>query len=206
MQFLSLIDANASLSELAAAADALSADERRALVKRIKWRQLRQLYALAAPLEKTPWADLTFFVPDSLGSDEAVTFFGANNVPIFSTFLKRFTRSSQRGVLLGHNVNAGWVDALIGPGYFTVSRSEGVPNEFLFDYSRIPSEPPTGWPTPRNNNAFPQSPVFGHLQDRVRTVGKHLAVGEVYRRGKPAGQRFLLARGPSRNRSSSVTK
>src|SRR5262245_51828269 len=115
MSFLLLIDAAASFSELSAASDALSMDERLLLLAQISRRQLRELYALASLKSPTHENPLELLVP---AKDEAVDWHGRNNLPLFRRFVKRFTRTTDSQTLVGHNQNAPWVNALIGPGYF----------------------------------------------------------------------------------------
>lgn len=116
------------------------------------------------------------------------TFAGRNSLAAFSRFEKRFVR--QGDSIVGRNVHP--LSPIIGPGYFTVR--EGDPVGLVFDYDRVPSQAPPGWPRARDNSGLLARSVYGDLQDRVRWIGADVLIGAAYRGGRPLDSYFVLVR------------
>lgn len=187
----SLISKGAGLEQIAALSDSLALDERVSQMRGLDAKGLAALYDRA--IGQAGEVDLAFFHP-AAGEKKTVEWLGKNSLPAFSHFSKRFTRSAESGRLTGHNT--GSMQWLVGPGYFTAVARPTAPAEFLFDYTQLPPEAPTGWPELKPNEAGLSRLVFYDMHDYFRPVGRHLGIGGAYNsKGKFKGQYFALARG-----------
>lgn len=173
-------------AQLAAHLDGLDTEER-----------VRQCRALGKKQQKRLWevcADApAFTLEDLIPSTETgtVRWAGKNSLPLFTHFEKRFAR--QNGVVVGYNFNpgSGW---FTGPGYFTTVQAPERPREILFDYTRVPSTAPVGWPAVRANTSGPAKLVYGGMHDFCRRVSSTVIIGAATRLGKPIDAYFVLAR------------
>lgn len=185
-----VLEHGASHAQIAALLDGLAPQARVAQALSLRGSAVRRLYDSVAGAEPLALAEL---VPD--GAPPAATFIfeGRNSLPTFSRFQKRFARTSA-GRILGHNYQP-W-SVVTGPGYFVAeppSASADVPSEPFLDYTQAPGAEPTGWPRYRPNDWGPSRLVFGGLKDYLRRVARGVVVGKAFRRGRPAGQYFVLA-------------
>ncbi len=190
-----LVARSAPLEELAAACDAMDAQERDAQVLKLSRRSIVRLYDLAAPSggQAAP-AELALLVPADVPAGHTVDWSGKNTLPAFSHFHKRFTRSMAPSTLVG--MNAQWSNFATGPGYFTAVIDAEHPQEILFDYTRYPEQAPPGWPELHRNESGIGALVYGGMRDFVRPVGHHVLVGAAFRAtGKPRNAYFALTRG-----------
>ncbi|MBI5548121.1 MAG: hypothetical protein HY901_29930 [Deltaproteobacteria bacterium] len=178
---------------LAAFLDALSPRDRMQAVQGLGARALAALWELAATDDPGP-IELSLLVPGPVPAGHTVEWVGVNSLLLFRRFAKRFVRTSDPQLLVGHNTGAAqW---LVGPGYFTVTVRPDCPSELLFDYTRVPPAAPPGWPALRSNEQGLARMVFGGMYDHLRAVGSHAAVGAAFTYGRgPRGQHFALARG-----------
>ena len=173
-------------AELAAHLDALDAEER-----------VRQCRALGKKEQKRLWqvcADApAFTLEDLIPSTEpgTVRWAGKNSLALFTHFEKRFAR--QDGVVVGYNFNPG-VAWFTGPGYFTTVQAPDRPREILFDYTRVPSTAPAGWPPVKANTGGTAKLVYGGMHDFCRRVSSTVIIGAATRLGKPIDAYFVLAR------------
>jgi hypothetical protein len=150
--------------------------------------------AISAVQQKRLWELASAEARDGgelLGSAEGETaiFAGRNSLRMFNRFEKRFAR--QGTTVIGYNKHSlAW---LTGPGYFTVeprSPLEGL----RFDYSRVPSDSPAGWPAVVDNSGFFARPVYGGLLDEVAWVSADVMIGSAFRAGAALNSYFVLAR------------
>lgn len=173
-------------AQLAAHLDGLDAEER-----------VRQCRALGKKLQKRLWevcADAPAFTLEELiPSTETgtVRWAGKNSLGVFTHFEKRFVR--QNGVIVGYNFNPG-VAWFTGPGYFTTVQAPDRPREILFDYTRVPSTAPAGWPPVKPNTGGTAKLVYGNMHDFCRRVSSTVIIGFATRLGKPVDAYFVLAR------------
>jgi hypothetical protein len=173
-------------AQLAAHLDGLDAEER-----------VRQCRALGKKLQKRLWqvcADAPAFTLEELiPSTETgtVRWAGKNSLGVFTHFEKRFVR--QNGVVVGYNFNPG-VAWFTGPGYFTTVQAPDRPREILFDYTRVPSTAPEGWPPVKPNTGGTAKLVYGGMHDFCRRVSSTVIIGAATRLGKPIDAYFVLAR------------
>ncbi len=134
-----------------------------------------------------------FTLEDLIASSEVgtVRWAGKNSLPLFTHFETRFAR--QNGVVVGYNFNpgSGW---FTGPGYFTTVQAPDRPREILFDYTRVPSTAPAGWPAVKPNTSGPAKLVYGNMHDFCRRVSSTVIIGAATRLGKPIDAYFVLAR------------
>jgi hypothetical protein len=173
-------------AQLAAHLEALDVDQRvtqcRALGKRLQ-RRLWEICADAA----------AFTLEDLIPAAETgtVRWAGKNSLALFTHFEKRFAR--QNGVVVGYNFNPG-IAWFTGPGYFTTVQAPDRPREILFDYTRVPSTPPEGWPPVKPNTGGTGKLVYGGMHDFCRRVSSTVIIGAATRLGKPIDAYFVLAR------------
>ncbi|HZQ49810.1 MAG TPA: hypothetical protein VFB69_05845 [Candidatus Dormibacteraeota bacterium] len=179
-----LDDPGATLARIRAHVAALTPADRVAECRSIAAKHQERLWELASAAPTGVDGQL---VP---AGEATATFMGRNSLRAFSHFEKRFAR--QGADVVGRNVHPlGW---LIGPGYFLVD--QGVHGgRIRFDYSRVPTEVPAGWPTPSDNKSsmFARA-VYGDLLDKVLWITADVLIGAAFRRGLPLGSYFVLAR------------
>jgi hypothetical protein len=150
--------------------------------------------ALSATLQKRLWELATATARRGAGDlvpagQDTALFAGRNSLTMFNRFQKRFAR--QGAEVAGYNVHP--LSWLIGPGYFTVVL--GPPGMALrFDYSRVPTAAPVGWPRVSDNSSAFARPVYGGLLDEVAWVTTDILVGSAFRGGRALGSYFVLAR------------
>ncbi len=192
-----LVAKSAALGELAAFCDALEFEERVAQLKALPRKSIPLLFRLAHPPEgHSHPAQIDLLIPSEVPSGHSVAWSGKNSLPAFSRFSKHFTRSSDPGMVIG--MNAQWSSFATGPGYFIAGACAEHPDEFLFDYTRYPTDAPPGWPAVHHNESGLGALVYGHMLDHVRPVGRHVLVGAAFTTsGKSRNIFFVLARGPT---------
>lgn len=163
--------------------DASSAAQRVAECQALSPSELKHLYAIASA---EPAAAALLLAPD----DEVAVFAGRNSLQLFTRFEKCFGQHNRTTV--GYNRHP--LSWLIGPGYFTVEPQDN--GALLFDYARVPADPPPGWPASKPNAGLFSRPVYGHLTDRVLWVSADVLIGSAFRSGTPLDSYFILARLP----------
>jgi len=190
-QLSKMLEGDPRYSALAAFCDELSSDARLAAIRGLDKPAMAKLYACAA--EASP-VSLALLVPSDAPA-AGVPWNGKNSLPAFSHFCKVFTRADAPDALWGRN--AGAMEWLIGPGYYTCTVQPERPREFLIDYTREPPRAPEGWPKVKPNRAGASRFVFFNMHDRLRPVGQHVAIGAAYDAATGAfkNQYFALARG-----------
>ena len=175
--------------ELHQALDALDGDGRVAFVRCLNGRRQTHLWDL---VEAHMEASVAQVHPDDLAPGATAVFEGRNSMAMFNRFQKRFTRPEAERLLWGYNEQTwAW---FTGPGYF-VAEEQPDDGTLLFDYERLPTQPPDAWPTVKPNAGFPAGIVYGKMIDVVRAVSRDVLIGKAFRLGKPRGQFFTLGRG-----------
>ncbi len=133
-------------------------------------------------------------VPASRGPMEEVVHFGKNSLPAFNHFAKVFVRpEASAPELWGYNRAGGFVETVVGPGYFVAYPHE-VPGEVLVDYLRVPPSRPGHWPEILPNSARLSVVVYNGTQDILRGVSEHVTIGRATKAGKPMSAWFALCR------------
>jgi hypothetical protein len=136
-------------------------------------------------------------VPPTVADLVEVAHQGSNALPLFRRFAKVFCRPDPgaprgQGELWGYNRTSALVRATAGPGYFVVY-PEG-PGELLIDYTRLPARRILGWPPILPNEARLGRVVYAGMQDVLRGVSRHVAIGRARRGGHWLDQWFVLSR------------
>lgn len=186
-----LVDGGGSSGDIAALMNGLDGRQRVAEALSIGGRRQSKLYDELTDAEPLSMEDI---VPAGAPPCATIVYEGRNSMPIFDRFQKRFARLRD-GDLIGHN-HQFW-SPLTGPGYFVVrpaSQGAAVPDEPYFDYTLAPAEEPTGWPGYRPNEWGFSYVVYAKMHDFMRRVADEVMIGKAYKRGKPAGYHFILAR------------
>jgi hypothetical protein len=124
------------------------------------------------------------------GTGSTTVHYGKNSLPMFTQFQKRIC--NHNGVVQGYNHQS--LKWLTGPGHFRVIPHD-VPGELLFDYVWAPESVPEGFPPARSNKGGVSSWVYGDLEDVVRKVSDHIAIGRAIIKGKLTTNYFGLCRG-----------
>ncbi|MGD8317540.1 MAG: hypothetical protein PVH21_07695 [Myxococcales bacterium] len=134
-------------------------------------------------------------VPHDRGPMSEVIHLGKNSLPLFNHFAKVFVRpeSAPQPELWGYNRTGGFIETVVGPGYFVAYPHE-VQGEVLVDYLRLPPERPAHWPEIRSNSARLSRFVYGGTQDILRGVSRHVTIGRATKAGKPMSAWFVLCR------------
>ncbi|MEM7433863.1 MAG: hypothetical protein AAF436_01835 [Myxococcota bacterium] len=188
-------DSTLDLSTIEAHLDGLGAESRVAEIRSLGRKQQAKLFEAAAGHRPVSLRDL---VPTSAPPMQEVVHFGKNTLPAFSTFAKVFARpdeeSSER--LWGYNRAGGFVETVVGPGYF-VAREADDEGEVLVDYLEVPPAHPPGWPEILPNSARLSAFVYNGTQDILRGVSEHVTIGRAYKRGKALSAWFVLCRDAS---------
>jgi hypothetical protein len=184
MSLASLLDQpGMSMAEIGPHLDALDSADRVAECGALSAARQKRLWELASAAPRPGGGDL---IP---GGQDTAVFAGRNSLGMFSHFQKRFARRGAE--IAGYNVHPlAW---LIGPGYFMVETGPaGMP--LRFDYARVPTAAPAGWPRVSDNSSALARPVYGGLLDEVVWVASDVLVGSAFREGRALGSYFVLAR------------
>ncbi len=182
--FTSLVDKNASAEDIAQHLDALEPHQR---VKEVLAFPGRLQSRLFETVKGKHQIDINDFVGPS---DQTIIYELKNSLPMLNIAQKRFFKPPE-GEIVGYNHNTG-VATLAGPGYFyAVNGDDG---EIVFDYTRLPTFRPDGWPEIKPNGGIIPRITFADMLDYTRMVSKTTAIGEAYRHGKSRKQWFLLTR------------
>ena len=178
-----LFQAEATIDVIAAHLDALEESQRLLEVREFPGSLQSKLYDLAAG---SPPIRVEAFVPEV---DVEVMYSGKNSAPAFKYFSKAFWRKPGASEAIGYNVQF-WRWAS-GPGYFTTEQSG---TEVAFDYTKMPTLQPPGWPALQPNSGLIPGLVFGGMIDYARAIGEGMIIGAAFKGGKPRNQYFMLSR------------
>lgn len=185
MSFTKLVESGASHEEIARHLDGLAPEARVAEVLAIPGGLLKKLWAL-----EEGHSDLVLeeFVQPA---GETVIYELKNHLPVFNVSQKRFFRPAT-GETVGYNHTEGLARTFAGPGYFYAQA--GQRGELEFDYTRLPTFRPEGWPEIKPNTGLIPGGVYGEMIDYARRVSRHTIIGAAYRHGKPRNAWFILTR------------
>ena len=185
MTFTELVTKDASAEDIAAHLDSLAPEQR-----------VQECLALPGGLQPKLFDRAKTAQPlrleDFIESEcETVIYELKNNLPVFNISQKRFYRPSE-GEVVGYNHTTGLAATFAGPGYFFATQGEG--GELVFDYTRLPTLQPDGWPEIKPNTGLIPGITYGNMLDYVRRVSAHTVIGAAYRNGKSRNAWFLLTR------------
>ncbi len=176
MTFAEVFKSGGDIHAIAKHLDGLSEEERLVQVLDFPGGSMAELYDRAEASAKTTVATL---IPEA---EKIVVYTGKNSLPMFTRFSKPLLRHAGEKEGFGHN--RGWTTFASGPGYFMVV-DDPESGEASFDYKRVPSEKPEGWPAIQENTGFKIGTlVYGNMLDCNRWVSKHTVVGRAFRNGK----------------------
>jgi hypothetical protein len=172
--------------------DRLDPDRRVEEVRALGRSHQARLFAAAEGHRRISLDDI---VPPDRGAMNEVVHLGKNSLPAFNHFAKVFIRpnSSPQAELWGYNRAGGFIETVVGPGYFVAYPHE-VPGEVLVDYLRLPPERPAHWPKILSNSARLSRFVYGGTQDILRGVSRHVNIGRATKAGNPMSAWFVLCR------------
>ena len=172
--------------------DNLEAAERVVEIRTLGRAHLARLFEAAEGYRPITLNDIVSGERDAM---QEVLHHGKNSLPVFNHFAKAFVRpaTGDRSELWGYNRTGGFVETVVGPGYF-VAYPADVPREVLVDYLRVPPQRPEHWPEILPNSARLSRVVYYGTQDIVRGVSKHVTVGRAMKAGKPMPAWFVLCR------------
>lgn len=177
-----------SLDALAEALDAASHEERLAWIRRLRGRQIKELFHRA---EGRP-----VFLDDLVDPAGPVVCQGKNGLMLFNRFAKVFARVGDE--VVGYNLNPAFVTFFVGPGHFLASEGgEAAEGEVLIDYRRLPERTHPDFPAlVTNDRALLPRLVYGTgMYDLLRRVSRDVFVGDAFRK-LPGGAAFILVRPP----------
>ncbi len=183
--FSDLVTKQAPPADIAAHLDGLSAEQR-----------VKECMDLPGKLQ-SPLFDLVkgagqLTIDEFVGSTcETVIYELKNNLPVFNISQKRFYKPEE-GEVVGYNHTVGLAATFAGPGYFFAGDADD--GELVFDYVRLPTFQPEGWPEIRPNTGLVPGIVYGNMLDYVRRVSKDTIIGSAFRDSKPRNAWFLLTR------------
>jgi hypothetical protein len=153
----------------------------------------RKLWESAAANPPVTTDDL---LPKNSPPMKPVVFHGKNSLPAFSDFRKICCRppaGTQGNVLWGYNDTS--IRPVIGPGYYVVHDTPGSTlGASAFDYTRLPTAHPAGWPDIRGNEAGLSRFIYNKTVHYMRRIAKDVFIGSATRDGKEMGSYFLLVR------------
>ncbi len=169
------------ITELAAALDGASHDERLQWMYSLGRADMKALFALARgqTLDVNPFS-----------SSDVVVCKGKNSMLLFNRFEKRFARVDEQ--IVGYNVSGRIGTFVGGPGHFIGYDSPEVGGEVWIDYCKLPQSTHEQFPALRSNTRGLARFVYGNLLDIVRRVSKHILIGDSFKKGKPVGVLFTL--------------
>ncbi|MGB5813336.1 MAG: hypothetical protein WBG86_22565 [Polyangiales bacterium] len=172
--------------------DGLGADARVREIRSLGRAQQARLFEAAEGHRTIALEDI---VPSTSAPMDEVVHHGKNTLPAFSLFAKAFVRPSPDSrELWGYNRAGGFVETVVGPGYFVAYPNE-QPGEVLVDYLRLPDDRPAHWPEILPNSARLSALVYNGTQDVLRGVSDHVTIGRAFKNGKPLSAWFVLCRG-----------
>jgi hypothetical protein len=171
--------------------DALGPAERLAEVRSLRRREQSLLFDAAQGHRPISLDDI---VPRDREPMEEVVHYGKNSLPAFNHFAKVFARpESGAPELWGYNRTGGFLETIVGPGYF-VAYSHTVEGEVLVDYLRLPPRRLESWPNILPNSARLSIAVYNGTQDILRGVSAHVTIGRAMKGGRPMSAWFALCR------------
>lgn len=170
-----LFKAGADPAAIARHLDALDEQQRLEQVRAFPGGLQSKLYDL---VDHRQPIDIERFIPTP---DATVVYSGKNSAPAFKNFSKLFWRPSGGGEVVGYNEQF-WRFAS-GPGYF-VAYDDGKSGEVVFDYTKLPSSKPEGWPEIKPNTGLIAAPAFANMLDYNRAVSSNTIVGRAFKSGK----------------------
>lgn len=181
-----------NLTEVESHLDSLDPDRRVEEVRSLGRRHQACLFEAVQGYRSVSLDDI---VPPSRGVMNEVVHLGKNSLPTFNYFAKVFVRPSAgpQEELWGYNRAGGFVETVVGPGYFVAYPHE-IRGEVLVDYLRLPPERPAHWPEIIPNSARLSRFVYGGTQDILRGVSKDVTIGRATKAGKPISAWFILCR------------
>jgi hypothetical protein len=184
-------DNNVEIAELLRA---LPVPEKIATVRSLSGATIQaKLWKRMATQERLRVSDL---IPPDYKPMKPVVFHGKNSLPAFSSFQKICCRPPAGKVfdeLWGYNETP--LKGIIGPGYFVVHETRDAPLGGIgFDYTRLPSEHPPGWPEIQSNSGPISRLVYGNMVDYMRRVSDHVFIGCATRHGREIGSYFIIVR------------
>lgn len=180
-----LVKSEASIQDIATHLDGLSSEARVNQCLGLPGRLEARLFETAKHAFSINLETLT---PEA---EETVIYALKNSLPVFNVSEKRFYRPTE-GEVVGYNHTSPFVTRWAGPGYFFAMN--GDDGELVFDYTRLPTFQPLGWPKIRPNEGLIAKMTYGDMTDYVRAIGQHTLIGAAYRHGKPMKAHFLLTR------------
>ncbi len=183
-KFASLIAKSAKADEIAQHLDSLRADQRIQEVLTMPLGHLGKLWKL---IQSKPLISADKLAPEV---EKTVIYELRNSVAILPNSQKRFYRTTT-GEVFGYNHSSAFERFFAGPGYFVV---EPENNQLVFDYTKLPSAKPEGWPPLRPNKGLIPGLVFGGLRDEMRIVSTNTVLGAAFKGKKPINVYFILTR------------
>lgn len=178
------------ISKIGAYLDGLDEPTRIAAVRSLSGKAQANLFEAAKGQRAVKLDDI---VPSDVPAMTEVPHYGINSLAMFRTFAKVFCKpTADANELAGYNRSGGFVETVVGPGYYVAYEVEG--GEFLVDYTRLPEVKPEHWPAMLSNQARLSRFVYGGMKDVLRGVSKHVTIGRAIRNGKAADNWFALCR------------
>lgn len=182
--FTELVREGRSADEIAARLDGLPAQQRVDEVMALPGGLQAKLFGLVEgrALKLDDFVDV---------SGETVIYELKNSLPVFNISQKRFFRPPE-GEVVGYNHTTGLAKTFAGPGYFFAQ--DGSKGDLEFDYTRLPTYRPEGWPEITPNTGLIPGLTYGNMIDYCWAVSKHTLIGAAYKNGKPMKAYFMLTR------------
>jgi hypothetical protein len=178
------------ISKVSSYLDGLDEPTRIQTVRSLSGKAQANLFEAAKGQRTVRMADM---VPDEVAPLVEVPHYGINSLLMFRTFAKVFCKpASDAKELMGYNRAGGFVETVVGPGYYVAYEVED--GEFLVDYTRLPETKPAHWPAMLSNQARLSRFVYGGMKDVLRGVSKHVTIGRAIRNGKVVDNWFVLCR------------
>jgi hypothetical protein len=190
-----LSDSGTTPEHLAEFLDGLDHAGRIAAMDATSKAQQRTLWGL---VQDAPPITMEHFVPAKVAGGIEVIHHGRNTLPVFRTFQKRFTRSTDDDTIFGYN--EGFTRKFIGPGYFVARQSDGNAawerrGAVFVDYFDVPTcSVPAHWPAVKPNNSGLQVLVYHQMRDFMRRVSEHVSIGMAFKVEKDMNSWFTLVR------------
>lgn len=172
--------------------DKLSPAERLSETRTLGRKEQSRLFDAAQGFKAITLDDI---VPPGTAAMKSVWHHGRNTLPAFNYFAKVFCRpdtANAQSELWGYNSSGGFVNTVVGPGYFTARIDK--PSEVLVDYLLTPPRRPSDWPEILPIKSRLSRFVYYRMQDVLRGVSNHVTIGRATREGKDMSAWFVLCR------------
>jgi hypothetical protein len=189
MELRNLIDTHLDIPRLGKVLDELGHGARLWSVHQWTRKDMATVWEAAKGLHPLTLGD---YVPASAPALVEVIHHGKNSLPAHNFFQKRFCKPKEGAdMLVGYNEQT-WA-AVTGPGYF-VAHPSSEAGEVDIDYTMLPKEKASAWPTIVPNSERLGRFVYEGMVDVMHGISSHVSIGRARKKHGWMDAWFVLVR------------